>query len=517
MKLVTAQQMRALDQAAIKGGIASLELMERAGAGLARAVHRYSNPPGPIGIVLGSGNNAGDGLVAARHLQEAGYQVELYLSKSPEKFSSGAMTNWQRLQSVPHTHHDVSDGKFPERFAECNCLIDALLGTGLTQEVRDPLRRLIIAMNGSGKPIIAADIPSGLSADTGQPLGEAVQARHTVTFGLPKLGLVLPPGPEYVGDVEVVDIGIPPALIDVLGITTTLNTPDTFQSAWPQRKPDSHKGDYGHAGVIAGSRGMIGAGFLTSQAVLRSGAGLVTYALAAAAYEKFDPGAAEVMVESIEDGGSGYLVEATLSQLRTFAANKQVIAIGPGLGREEETVRAVRELIATLDLPCVIDADALFALSDDLELLAARQAPTILTPHPGEMARLCGKTTDEVQADRLGIARSFATTHQVWLLLKGYRSIIAAPDGTVMINPTGDPGMATAGAGDVLTGILAGLIAQGMPMQEAASAGAYVHGLAGDLAAAHRGETGMVASDIIDHLPEAITLVQAGSSGVQSK
>lgn len=286
-----------------------------------------------------------------------------------------------------------------------------------------------------------------------------------------------------------------------------LNTPDLFMEEWPRRSAQAHKGTCGHALVIAGSRGMIGAGFLASKAALRVGAGLVTYALAAAAYEKFDVNAAEVMVAPIPDDDTGVLTAVSQATLLSQLTGKQAVAIGPGLGRAMPTTQLVRALIPQCTVPTVLDADALYAVADDLPILQQRRADLVLTPHPGEMARLCGQDMAAIAADRIGVAQSFSTTQGVYVVLKGHRTVMASPDGSIVINPTGNAGMATAGAGDVLTGILAGLLAQGMPLPSAMHAGVYLHGLAGDLAAARQGEHAMIASDIIDALPEAIRML----------
>lgn len=506
MKLVTAAQMRTLDQAAIAGGISSLDLMERAGEGIARAVQRLVGAPGPIGVVLGRGNNAGDGIVAARHLRAAGYVCQLLLTHPPEDFSPDAKTHWNRIAPGPADWRLVTPATIEAALHPCTGLIDALLGTGLAKAVRAPLDQIILAINAFAGHVISADIPSGLSADTGQPLGIAVEASTTVTFGLPKLGLLLDTQ-GHVGHIEVVDIGLPQGLTDALDTSVELSNVSYFRSDWPKRPAESHKGTFGHLLVIAGSTGKIGAGYLASLAALRMGAGLVTYALPQAAYDKFPTDALEVMVAPLPDGATGQWTTQANAQLDTLLAGKTALAIGPGLGQSKATGESICRLLQHSALPIVLDADALNAVAGHLDVLN-RQAPTILTPHPGEMARLIGQSASAVQVNRLSIAKAFAQQHGVWLVLKGHRTIIAGPDGTCLINPTGNPGMATAGSGDVLTGMLSGLITQGMPLASAIAAAVYLHGLAGDLAAAQRGEAAMIASDIIAAVPEAIRIVQ---------
>ncbi len=506
MKLVTAEQMRTLDAAAIAGGIPGAELMERAGRGLAEAVRRLVSTPAPIGILLGAGNNAGDGLVAARYLADWGYPITLFTTKARETWRPHAQANFARLIPGSFTARDALTARC-EDFARCACVIDALFGIGVTHAIHDPVRSCIERLNQSGVRIVAADIPSGLSADTGESMGIAVRATATVTFGLPKLGLVIGSGPIYTGRIEIIDLQIPSSLIAAIDAVATLNHPTLFMPYWPTRPPQAHKGTFGHALVVAGSSGMIGAGFLTSKAVLRVGAGLVTYALAEAAYQKFDPHTPEVMVAALPDGGLGYVSAISQAALQAQLAKKNAVAIGPGLGRAPDTITLVRALLPDLPVPSVIDADALYAIADDPSLLRHRAAEFVLTPHPGEMSALCGEPIAAITADPLRVARDFAQTYGVQVVLKGHRTIMASPDGAVVINPTGNSGMATAGAGDVLTGVITGLLAQGMPFPAAMHAGVYLHGLAGNLVAAEQGESGMVASDIIEALPKAQQLL----------
>lgn len=512
MFLVTAAQMRALDQAAIAAGVPSLELMERAGEGLARVAAVRCRAPGPVGVLLGRGNNAGDGLVAARRLCAQGYQVHLFVLEAPARFTPDTLANFKRLAPLALPTHDLATAAGRGALAGCRLLIDALLGTGLSGRVRAPYRVAIAAANVSTVPIVAADIPSGLCADTGRVLGAAIHAAATATFGCPKLGLVLPPATEYVGRVEIIDIGIPQAVVAAMPVVVRVNEPEDFVPHLPVRHAESHKGDCGHVLVIAGSPSMPGAGLLASRAVLRVGAGMVTYALPQAAYIKFDPATPEIMMHAVPDV-RGVLGPLSFPALRAAHVQRDVVALGPGIGRAAATQALVAKVVAACDRPLVCDADALFGLRAHLARVRRRTAPTVLTPHPGEMARLCGKTARAVQADRVGVARAFAMKHGVWLVLKGHRTVIAAPDGQITINMTGNAGMATAGAGDVLTGVLAGLLAQRMPVACAVPAGVYLHGLAGDLARSHKGD-GLMASDIVDCVPEALRLVRASGRRV---
>lgn len=514
MKLVTASQMQSLDRAAIeKYKIPSLELMERAGAGVAASIGRHFKK-GPVVIVLGKGNNAGDGLVSARHLIEAGYPATLLLLSPWTEFSTDARINWDKLTGKEiEVHEIVSESdlkKYIKKFEASVCVVDAIFGTGLANFVSGKFKTAIEFINSLMKPVVAVDIPSGLSADTGNVLGAAIRARLTVTFGMPKVGLFTNIGAEYAREVEVVDIGIPAALTDALNSGHYLITPDMFRDHLKPRPRDSNKGDFGHVLVVGGSGGKIGAGFLASRAALRAGAGLVTYALPDAAYKKFDIKSAEVMCEGLSDGGAGILNKDSASGIRTIVQNKDVLAIGPGMGAAPETKSVFLEIIKKAQLPIVIDADGLNCLAGNLDTIGHKKAPVILTPHPGEMSRLIGKTTKEIQSDRIGAARALSKAHRVYVVLKGHMTIVAAPDGDVYINPTGNPGMATAGMGDVLTGVIAGLLAQGLPAEKAVIAAVYLHGLSADLVASSQGEIGLIATDVINNLPRAIAKVCGG-------
>lgn len=523
MKLVTNTQMRALDRLAIERyGVPSLQLMERAGEGVAQCVRRSLATPGPVGILLGKGNNAGDGLVAARLLRAMGYRLHLFLTSPPNAFSPDAAHNWARYTSTSHEHGTICEihelltsadcATQSDTLRQCVYVIDALLGTGCTKPVEGHLRAVIEWVNTAARPVIAVDIPSGLSADSGTPLGAAIAARITVTLGHPKVGLVVAPGYDYVGQIETIDIGIPPEAEAQISSPYSLTEVADFSGDWPRRTPSSHKGDFGHLLVIAGSIGKMGAGLLAARAALRSGVGLVTYALPARAFEKFDPQFAEVMCLPLPDDDTGTLTPTAVPLLREACRAMTAVAIGPGLGTSAPTTKALAALLASITLPVVVDADALNGITAIPKLLQQRPGPTICTPHPGEMARLMATTVAAVQGDRLGTARRFAADRRVICALKGYRTIVATPAGTAHVNPTGNPGLATAGTGDVLAGVIGALLAQRMSADRAAIAGTYLHGLAGDLAAQTKGTMGLIAGDVIEALPEAIRLIEGIST-----
>lgn len=512
MKLVTASQMQALDSAAVeKYKIRSLDLMERAGKGTADAVLTRFPKKGPVIIFAGKGNNGGDGLVTARYLKNAGFNVSIYLLSPWTEFSPDARINWDRLAGlnveiceIVSEHELKNDIK---KFEKAVCIIDAIFGTGLSSEVKGKYKSVIEFINSLIKPVIAVDIPSGISADTGQPLGTAIRAKLTVTFGMAKVGCFTNIGAEYAQKVLVVDIGIPKELTERANTGYFLIMEDMFAPSFGKRVLDSHKGDFGHVLVIGGSSGKIGAGLLTAKAALRAGAGLVTYALPHTAYVKFDTKSPEIMYEGVADHGLGRFCKESLAPLKVLAQNKKVLAIGPGIGTEKDTTAVIIDFIKKDQLPSIIDADGLNCLAGDIGAISVRKNPVILTPHLGEMARLTGLPSKNIQADRIAAAKNFAKAHRVYLVLKGHRTIVASPEGNIFINPTGNPGMATAGTGDVLTGVIAGFIAQDIPVETAVIAGVYLHGLAGDLAAKDLGVRGLIASDVINCLPLAMKTV----------
>src|SRR5262245_3951848 len=511
MEIVTAAQMQALDQRTItEAHIPGTVLMERAGEAVVTCVDRQfgSSRGRAITIVCGKGNNGGDGLVVARHLHRKKARVRVWLLSPSSELTRDAAVMYHRL--VRAAGRSVV-GMFPPNdqartaLASSDLIVDALLGTGLSSEVTGRYRSAIELMNQSERPVVAVDIPSGIHADNGSGLGSAVRATMTVTFGLPKLGLYVGSGIDHAGNVCVTDIGIPPAYVDAIESRTILITEDSVRRALPLRRPSAHKGTFGHAGIIAGSVGKTGAAALAAQAALRMGTGLVTVATPNSVNDVFEAKLLEIMTLPLPETQARTLSRSALDQILPFMQTHSAVAIGPGLSTHPETVDLVQSLMKHLDRPSVIDADALNALAGRVALLTECKTPPVLTPHPGEMARLeTGETAQSVNADRIGTARRFAREHGVFLVLKGARTAIARPDGLVAICPTGNPGMATAGTGDVLTGMVVGLLAQGIPSWEAACAATYLHGAAGDLAAQKLGQTGMIARDVIAYIPDAL-------------
>ncbi len=516
MKLVTAAQMRALDRRTIEeAGVPSLTLMERAGTGVVFSMERRFGPLAGVRVVVlcGKGNNGGDGFVVARALAKKRAKVTAVLVADAGGLSRDAKVMHRRFVAAAGRASVVptpSGESLRSLLRPAGVIVDALLGTGLASPVTGPFRTAIEAANDLPVPIVAVDVPSGLQADTGAVLGVAIRATLTVTFGQPKVGLYLGAGIDHAGTVHIVDIGIPPAYVDELDCRTTLLTCRHLSPLLPPRKPSAHKGTFGHAGIIAGSIGKTGAAALAAKAALRTGAGLVTVATPTGANDVLEAKLLEAMTAPMPQTKGGSLARSALDRLKAFTSTKTALAIGPGLTTHPETVDLLQTLIPQLDRPAILDADALNALAGKPSLLAECKVSPILTPHPGEMARLEEEATPQtINADRLGVAARFAQRRNVTLVLKGARTVLAHPDGRMAICPTGNPGMATAGTGDVLTGMMAGLLAQRMDAWDAACAAVYFHGAAGDLAATEKGSMGMVAGDLVEHIPAAL-LLRAG-------
>lgn len=510
MKLLTAAQMQEMDRRTIEEiGIPGAVLMENAGRGMTDRIHaKFINlAPGPVLILAGKGNNGGDGYVIARHLIEKGWQVRTLVLAKREDIRGDARLNLGILENCGGA---ITFAPTQEILAEATSaapeprlVVDALLGTGLTKAVKGKYAAAIDWINRSSAAVAAVDIPSGLDASTGKIHGCCVAADLTATFGFAKIGQVSYPGAGKVGELAVIDIGIPRTVAAAAGDDCLLVTAAVARGFLPPRPADGHKGTFGHLLVAAGSIGKTGAAIMTCEAALRAGCGLVTLACPAAVQPVVASQLTEVMSAALTDVEGEMSLQA-LSVLEQLAQDKQALAIGPGLGLAQETAELARHLIAESPLPLVVDADGLTALTDHLEILQQRaQRPTVLTPHPGEMARLAGMTVQEIQSDRVSAARAFAQRHKVVVVLKGARTVIALPDGRIRINASGHAGMASGGMGDVLTGMIASLLAQGLEVGTAAALGVYLHGYAADRLADNCGNAGLLASDLIAELPRA--------------
>jgi NAD(P)H-hydrate epimerase len=511
MRVLTATQMREADRRTIDElGIPARVLMERAGRHVAEAVERRFAPleGKRIAVVCGRGNNGGDGFVAARVLVEHGRAAQVFVIGAISGVKGEAVEALERLQAAgvePIALDDASAWpRHREGVTRADVVIDAITGTGFTPPLTGLAATIVSDLNAARRPVVAVDLPSGLSADTARVTGEAVEATVTVALAAPKVPHVLAPAETWAGEWHVADIGIPAAVIDeVEGPRLEVTTPDTLREIVKPRPRNSHKGHFGHVLVVAGSRGKTGAAYLTAIAALRSGAGLVTVATPASCVPAVASFAAELMTLPLPEDEQGRLTSAALDAILAFDAD--VIAAGPGLGRSAELDSLMAALVERSKAPLVIDADGLNAFTQQSDRLRARDDTAIvITPHPGEMATLTGQSIERVQADRLAAATAFAGARRLHVVLKGYRTLVTAPDGSVAINPTGNPGMATAGTGDVLTGIVAAWLAQLRQPWLACRLAAYLHGRAGDLAAAASSEIAMIAGDVVAHLGPAV-------------
>ncbi len=508
MRLVNAEEIRAIERIAIEEmGIPAATLMDRAGRAVADAAIGLAGQDGRIVVVCGGGNNGGDGFVAARILGAAGRGVLVVALGAPGKGSPESTAAWKAAEDAGIPVSGIQALRdFPVRRGDL--VVDAIFGTGLERPAEGNFAaaiEIIAGLREQGALVLAVDLPSGLSTDTGHAVGPAVRADATVTFAFSKVSLVLQPGADLAGDVTVVDIGIPPAAAARILASAELLDEATVRALVPRRDREAHKGDAGRLLIVAGSAGRTGAANLALTGALRGGVGLVTLASRPEVLGPALAGRPEAMSTPLP--GTGSLSRSDIPALQGAAASANALCIGPGIPRGPETAPAIRGLLDRHPLPTVLDADAINALADHPGLVAVigHDAPIVLTPHPGEMARLIGGSIEDVQADRVAIARRKAQEWGAVVVLKGARTVVADPDGPAAIIPTGNPGMATGGTGDVLAGLLGALLAGGMRPREAARVAAWVHGRAGDIAASRHGERGMVAGD----LAEAIGAVWA--------
>lgn len=515
MKLASAEQMRQCDRIAIESyGIAGAVLMENAGLAVVEALERHFGPLAgkTVAIFVGPGNNGGDGLVIARHLHQRRARPQVVLAAPPERLNGDAAANLKIVQELALPLL-VAAGEADLPLLEpllqkSRLLVDALFGTGLGRELGGHYAALVRRLNRFSGPVVAVDVPSGLNSDSGLVMGEAVRADLTVTFGLGKPGLASWPGRELAGTVEVADIGIPPEAVERVAIRREELARATVSAWLPPRPPVSHKGIFGHLLIFAGSLGKSGAAILAAQGALRSGVGLVSAAMPARINPIFCAALTEAMTVPLA-GEAAWLGEDDYPTLAAAITDKDALVIGPGLGQEAGTAALVKRLYQEVARPLVVDADALNILAGEPELLGRAAGPRILTPHPGEMARLAGSTVAAVQADRWQAAGRLAEKYGIFVVLKGAGTIIASPDGNLALNPTGNAGMAAGGMGDVLAGLLGGLLCQGLSPWQAAGLAVYLHGLAGDLLAAEQGISfGYLASELAAALPAAFRHLQ---------
>jgi ADP-dependent NAD(P)H-hydrate dehydratase / NAD(P)H-hydrate epimerase len=510
VEILTSRQMRDIDRRAVRTfGIPEVVLMENAGLQLFAFLRRTfaDLPARRLLLLCGGGNNGGDTLVLARHLRANSLPYNALLFAQGRDLGGSAGVNFgilRRQGAAPREVRRLSEWRAARRIlAESDVVIDGILGTGLSRPVRGLLKRVFQDVNDADAEVVAVDIPSGLSGDTAAIPGPCVAADYTVTFARPKIPHLFPPAEGLCGDLHVADISIPREAVAEQNAGLELLEESDLVTFVPVRRSDSHKGTFGHALIVAGSRGKGGAARLAALGALRAGSGLVTAAIPASLQSGFVSRAMEVMTEALPETAEGSLGYGGLARILRLLSGKRVVAVGPGLTCNPETRKLVRDLVAKSRLPVILDADGINAFAGETDRLSGLRRPLILTPHPGEFGRLLGVDTRKVLEDRLSLAPAFARRHRCWLVLKGHRTLVASPAGGVYVNPTGNPGMATGGSGDALTGILAGLLAQGLEVEAALKLGVYLHGLAGDLAAAKTGQTPLLAREILASFPAA--------------
>jgi NAD(P)H-hydrate epimerase len=511
MRVLNTEQMREADRRTIEDiGLPSIVLMENAGRQTVAAMEAAFDAlaSSRVAVLCGRGSNGGDGFVVARTLVQRGVEAMVFLLGSAAEVRGDARTNLDVLGRIGITVIEVTSAQEWElhftEVSKCDVVVDAILGTGFRGRLTGLFETVVADVNELGVPIVSIDLPTGVSADTADLSGEAVEATMTVTLAAPKIPLVFPPADSRAGDLVIADIGIPAPLLDELdGQYLELLTRDRMRGILPARAAESHKGDFGRVLIVAGSTGKTGAAHLAALGALRSGAGLVTVATPRSCLPIVASMGAEYMTLPLDETPSGAVDFGALDRVLEIAAD--VIAVGPGLGQEPGTAAFVQGLIERAGVPLVIDADGINSFSGDPDRLTGRDGvDVIITPHPGEMARLINRTVEAVQQDRLTHAREFAISHRVHVVLKGHRTVIAGPDGRSFVNLTGNAGMATGGTGDVLTGMIAAWFAQLLDAEAACKLAVYLHGSAGDLAEAQEGQIALVAGDVAGRLGDAM-------------
>ena len=509
-KVVTAKEMKKIDDDTIHSyGIGSLDLMENAGKGIVKEIKRRFKDISSRHILIfcGKGNNGGDGLVVARLLFNLNVNTTVFLLERRANLKKEAAINAElafnlgiEIIETDETNLSLLD----HHLKNCDIIIDALLGTGLIRPVSGMYKHTIKKINDSNKYIVAIDIASGLDSDTGLLIGECIHADLTLALAFFKRSHLLFPAAEQIGELGLIDIKIPVELSTSHSLEVQVTEESDLKSWLPQRSAASHKGNYGHVMVIAGSKGKGGAAGLTALSALRTGCGLVTLALPESCQKAFEFHPLEVMTLPAPETNAGTFALSARKLLLTHSKGMSVVAIGPGLSTEPETVQLITELIPMIDCPVIIDADALNAMAQNQNIFSQLKTNAILTPHPKEMSRITGIKTSTILEKRIEVARNFARSHSVNVVLKGAATLIAHPSGMTTINPTGNPGMATAGSGDILTGIISSLVAQGLPSERAAIAGSYLHGLSGDIFARRETQASLIAGDLLRTLPDAM-------------
>ncbi|MEA1968532.1 MAG: NAD(P)H-hydrate dehydratase [Thermodesulfobacteriota bacterium] len=516
MFLVTAEEIQKMDREAIESfGIPGQVLMENAGRGAFNMLTDLFCDiiSKKVCIVAGRGNNGGDGFVIARYLMEMGVKTKIILLSTEDKVHGDARANLILLKKLEKEFCTKCIIEIPDKdfflkqkplILHHDIFVDAILGTGLKSNVKGLFKDVIETLNSTGKPIFSVDIPSGLNSDTGEECGVSIKAFATATFAFAKVGQILHPGDKFTGILKTIDIGIPNFIVHKKRPLIHLTEKKEIRSLFPPRESETHKGSFGHLFIIAGSAGKTGAAALCANAAMRCGTGLVTLGIPESLNIAVEPQVCEAMTLPLPEKEKGCLSELCFKAIKKAAVQKNAIALGPGMGTEQGTGELIKKIIREIDIPLIMDADALNCIADTPDILKEKKASVIVTPHPGEMARLCKKSVKEIQKNRIESAKNFAKEFDVVVILKGSKTITALPDGRIFINPTGNPGMASGGMGDVLTGMTAGLTAQGFSLKNAAIAGVYIHGLCGDILAEKKGPFGFLASDMVKTIPRAI-------------
>lgn len=523
MRLATAKDIRRLDERAEKEfGLSRLLLMENAGLSVVLAMERVLGPMEGkrVALFCGKGGNGGDGMCAARHLISHGASVVVGLAGGRNGLKDEPLVNWKILDRMGLTPHDIQgEGDVPWARAAAGAadfVVDALVGVGARQPLEGLMAQLVRMINESGKTAVAVDAPSGLDVDSGAVSGDCIRASLTVTMGLPKRGEVLYPGTLYVGKLVVADLTFPQTLLSDQAIGADVLLPDEAAQLVPIRRPQVHKHEVGRAVIVAGSKSMTGAALLAAGGALVGGAGMVYVAAPVSAAALLHGRRPELLFKPQAETPAGGLAEAAVDELLALSGSMQAMAVGPGLGLEESTKRAVIKLLRSVRIPQVVDADALTVLAAEPAALGSAGGPRVLTPHAAEMARLLNITPEAVEADRLGTAQRAAAQFSAVVVLKGARTVVAEPGGRLFVVPVGNAGMATAGTGDVLTGLITALLAQKLTALPAALLGVYVHGRAGDLARGSKTEIALTASDVLASVPEAFLRLSSGDAQAAS-
>jgi hydroxyethylthiazole kinase-like uncharacterized protein yjeF len=503
MKVSSVTEMRGLDRAAVvKYGIEDKLLMENAGEATYFVILQEFGIEGKrFAIFCGVGNNGGDGFVIARKIHSSGGKVTVFIMGDRDGYKDSAKMNYEIVSRLPIEIKQIDTAASVEKeVLHCDCIVDAIFGTGLTRNVEGIYSDIIEIINELGKPVFSVDIPSGINGDTGKVMGAAVRADCTVTFGLPKRGNMLYPGYDCCGELYVTHISFPPEHYDGDAIKVEINEPPPL----PLRDKDAHKGDYGEALFIAGASGYFGAPYFAALSFLKAGGGYSRLAAPSSITPFIAMKGSEIVFIPQRETKSGSIARENKDVLIELAKKMDIVVVGPGLSIDEETGKLVAQLAGEIEKPLLIDGDGITALSNDLDIIRKRKSPTILTPHMGEMSRITGMGVSAIEDDMIAVLQKAAKDLNSIFVLKGAHSLIGFPDGRVLVNMTGNSGMATAGSGDVLTGTIAAMFGLGLSIEEAVAKGVFIHGLSGDLAAGDLGEDGITAQDILDYLPLAV-------------